>query len=439
MRFFDRDNEICELRKTREISHETARFTVLTGRRRVGKTELVKQAYSDEPYIYFYVSRKTQVNLCSEFKEIAEKVLGRTIPGRIERFSDIFRFICEEALARQITLVIDEFQDFVKIDESIFSEIARDWDDYHGRAKLNLVVSGSINRLMNQIFEDREAPLYGRNTGRIKLAPFSVPVMKEVLAFYNPTYTNEDLLALWTFTGGVARYVALLMDAKAVTKAGMIAEIIRPNSSFFDEGKVVLVEEFGKDYATYFTILSAISAGKTSRDRIETACGGEVSGYLTKLERHYGLIAKKQPLFESNERKNCLYRIDDCFFRFWFRFIFKYGYLLEVEMFDELRGIVERDYEVFSGQSLEDYFRQKSIGERLYSRLGGWWDRKGENEIDCVGENEFNDTLEFVEIKRDADRVRLDALRAKAEVFFEKNPTLRSRMVSYRAFSMQDM
>ena len=439
MRFFGRDNEICELRKTREISHETARFTVLTGRRRVGKTELVKQAYSDEPYIYFYVSRKTQVNLCSEFKEIAEKVLGRTIPGRIERFSDIFRFICEEALARQITLVIDEFQDFVKIDESIFSEIARDWDDYHGRAKLNLVVSGSINRLMNQIFEDREAPLYGRNTGRIKLAPFSVPVMKEVLAFYNPTYTNEDLLALWTFTGGVARYVALLMDAKAVTKAGMISEIIRPNSSFFDEGKVVLVEEFGKDYATYFTILSAISAGKTSRDRIETACGGEVSGYLTKLERHYGLIAKKQPLFESNERKNCLYRIDDCFFRFWFRFIFKYGYLLEVEMFDELRGIVERDYEVFSGQSLEDYFRQKSIGERLYSRLGGWWDRKGENEIDCVGENEFNDTLEFVEIKRDADRVRLDALRAKAEVFFEKNPTLRSRTVSYRAFSMQDM
>lgn len=439
MKFFDRDNEVRELRKIREISHEAARFTVLTGRRRVGKTELVKQAYSDEPYIYFYVSRKTQVNLCEEFKEITEKILGRAVPGRIERFSEIFRFICEEAVVRPITLVIDEFQDFIKVDESIFSEISRDWDEFHGRAKLNLVVSGSINRLMNQIFEDREAPLYGRNTGRIKLAPFSVPVMKEILTFYNPSYENEDLLALWTFTGGVARYVSLLMDAKAVTKDGMIAEIVRPNSSFFDEGKVVLIEEFGKDYATYFTILSAIAAGKTSRDRIETACGGEVSGYLTKLERHYGLIAKKQPLFEPNERKNCLYRIDDCFFRFWFRFIFKYGYLLEVEMFDELRGIVERDYEVFSGQALEDYFRQKSIGERLYSRLGGWWDRKGENEIDCVGENEFLDTLEFVEIKRDADRIKLDALRSKADAFFEKNPEKCSRMVSYRAFSIKDM
>ena len=83
MRFFDRDNEIRELRNIREVSRETARFTVLTGRRRVGKTELVKQAYSNEPYIYFYVSRKTQVNLCSEFKEIVEKVLGRTVPGRI--------------------------------------------------------------------------------------------------------------------------------------------------------------------------------------------------------------------------------------------------------------------------------------------------------------------------------------------------------------------
>ena len=87
MRFFDRHSEIDELRKIRELSHESARFTVLTGRRRVGKTELVKQAYSDKTFIYFYVSRKTQVNLCEEFKEITAKALGRAVPGRIERFS----------------------------------------------------------------------------------------------------------------------------------------------------------------------------------------------------------------------------------------------------------------------------------------------------------------------------------------------------------------
>ena len=93
MRFFDRENEITELRRIRDVSQGTARFTVLTGRRRVGKTELIAQALGDQPFVYFYVSRKTQVNLCREFQGIVERCLGRTVPGRIERFSDLFRFL----------------------------------------------------------------------------------------------------------------------------------------------------------------------------------------------------------------------------------------------------------------------------------------------------------------------------------------------------------
>lgn len=439
MKFFDRENEIAELRRIREASQGTARFTVLTGRRRVGKTELISQALGDQPFVYFYVSRKTQVNLCREFQGIVERCLGRLVPGRIERFSDLFRFLLEESVGHPLTLVIDEFQDFIRVDEAIFSEIARDWDAFHARAKLNFVVSGSVNRLMTKIFEDREAPLYGRNTGKMHLDPFSVPTLKEILGFYNPQYTKDDLLALWTFTGGVARYVALLMDAGAVTKEGMIAEIIRPNSSFFDEGKVVLMEEFGKEYATYFSILSAIAEGRTSRDRIEQDIGGDAGGFLTRLERHYAMIGKKQPILETNERKNCLYKIDDCFFRFWFRFIFKYDYLIEVRMFDELRGIVTRDYDAFSGVALEGFFRWKSIGEGRYSRIGGWWDRKGENEIDLVCENEFRNTLEFVEVKRSRERIDLDALRVKAEAFLQKNPDRRDREISYAGWSLEEM
>ena len=66
----------------------------------------------------------------------------------------------EESVNRPLTLVIDEFQEFQRVDESIFSEMARDWDEFHRKAKLNLVVSGSVNRLMRKILEDREAPLY---------------------------------------------------------------------------------------------------------------------------------------------------------------------------------------------------------------------------------------------------------------------------------------
>jgi len=439
MRFFDRTEEIAELRRNRELSTESSRFTVLTGRRRVGKTELLHEAFSDMPYIYFYVSRKALVDLCEDFRQIAEKALGRTIPGEIRRFSQIFRFIMEESASRPITLVIDEFQDFLSVDESVFSEMARDWDDLHRKARVNLVVSGSINRLMVRIFENREAPLYGRNTGRIRLEPFRISVLKQILSHYNRSWTNEDLLALWTFTGGVARYVALLMDAKAWTKKAMLREIIRENSSFFDEGKIVLIEEFGKEHGTYFSILSAIAGGKTSRDKIESVVGGAVGGYLTKLEREYDFIGKKRPLFEQSERKNCLYKIDDNFYRFWFRFIFKYNYLLEVKMFDELRGIVERDYDVFSGIALEGYFAAKFVEERRYSRLGGWWNRKGEQEIDLVCENEFTNELAFYEIKRDKRRIDIELLNEKAQAFLEKNPSLRGRVQKSCGLSIDDM
>lgn len=439
MRFFDRQNEIAELRRNRDLSAESSRFTVLTGRRRVGKTELITEAYSDQPYVYFYVSRKALPDLCEDFRLIAEKALGRSIPGGIRRFSEIFRFILEESSARPITLVIDEFQDFTYIDESVFSEMARDWDQLNRKARINLVVSGSINRLMTQIMENREAPLYGRNTGKIKLEPFDIPVLKEILAFHNPKWTSEDLLALWTFTGGVPRYVALLMDAKAWTRDAMIKEIVRENSTFFDEGKSILIQEFGKEHGTYFSILSAIAGGKTSRDKIESVTGGAVSGFLTKLEREYDLISKVRPLFERNEKKNILYKIEDSFYRFWFRFMFKYAYLLEVKMYDELRGIVKRDYDVFSGVALESYFRHKFIGERKYTRIGGWWDRKGENEIDLVCDNEFTGELVFFEVKRDVSKISLGDLERKARVFLAKNPELQSRKTSFKGLSLQDM
>lgn len=439
MKFYDRQDEIAELRRIRELSRISSHFTVITGRRRVGKTELLREAFSDEPFLYFYVSRKALPDLCEDFRQVTQRVLGRTIPGSITSFSQIFRFLMEESANRPFTLVIDEFQDFLNIDEAIFSEISRDWDELNRKAKINLVVCGSIHRLMSRIFEDRETPLYGRNTGRITVEPFKTNVLKEILSEYNANFTNDDLLALWTLSGGVARYVALLMDSGAFTRKAMLGEAVRENSPFFDEGKVVLAEEFGKEHGTYFSILSAIASGKTARDQIETVTGGAVGGYLTKLEREYGFVSKKQPIFENNERKNCLYAIDDNFYRFWFRFIFKYNYLVEVKMFDELRGIVERDYDVFSGRALEGYFRSKFIENRRYSRIGGWWDRKGENEIDLVCENEFSDVIDFYEVKRDRKRIDLNLLREKTEAFFKKNPHLRSRKLSFAGLCVEDM
>ena len=99
------------------------------------------------------------------------------------------------------------------------------------------------------------------------------------------------------------------------------------------------------------------------------------------------------------------YQIEDCFFRFWFRFVFKYQYLVELERFDELRALVKRDLAVFCGYSLERYFYWKFVDETSYTRMGGWWDRKGENEIDLVCDDEFGGKLVFHEIRASSERI----------------------------------
>lgn len=293
--------------------------------------------------------------------------------------------------------------------------------------------------MMTKIFKDKKEPLYNRQTRLMNVRPFTPGVLKEILTEYNPGYMAEDLLALYSFTGGVAKYVQLLVDAGATTKSAMLDYIIHSDSIFLGEGKAILIEEFGKDYGVYFSILSAIARGKTSRSEIENVVGREIGGYLTKLEIEYEVIAKKQPLFEKSSNKNVLYTIEDNFFTFWFRFIYKYSYMLEIENYESVRAIINRDYETFSGLMLERYFRRVLIESRAFTRIGGWWDRKGENEIDIVAENELTGEATFFEVKRKADNIDMDVLERKAAAFLRATGELKGYRISYKGLSMDDM
>lgn len=162
----------------------------------------------------------------------------------------------------------------------------RIWDLYSPRSRINLIVCGSIYSMMTKIFKDKKEPLYNRQLRFMTVRPFTPTVLKDILSEYNPGYTAEDLLALYAFTGGVAKYVQLLVDAGATTKTTMLDQIIKADSIFLGEGKAILIEEFGKDYGIYFSILSAIARGKTSRSEIENVVGKEIGGYLTKLEKN---------------------------------------------------------------------------------------------------------------------------------------------------------
>lgn len=337
-----------------------------------------------------------------------------------------------------MTVIIDEFQDFKRINASVFSDMQKIWDLNKSESHINLVVCGSVYSLMNIIFKNNKEPLYGRQTGEIRVEPFTPSVIKEILSTYNPAYTKDDLLALYTYTGGVAEYVEMMMDGGSTDKERMTEKMVAKNSYFIYEGKNMLIEEFGKDYARYFDVMQLISSGCTTRPDMENATKSELSGYLSKLENDYNLISRYQPLFQKTNR-NIHYQIEDNFLRFWFRYIYKYAYMIEVNANQKLKSIIERDYATYTGRVLEKYFKASMMEERKYTRIASWWDKKGENEIDIIAADEIEKEVTFFEVKRQADNIRLETLREKASRFFESTGKFTRFNVTYKGLSMEDM
>lgn len=439
MRFFGRKDEIAELQNIHKLSLQTARFTIVTGRRRSGKTSLLIKAYENiNDMLYFFVARKSEEELCKDFlNEITEK-LQIPILGEVTRFADIFKYLMQVSKTRPLTVVIDEFQDFKRVNPSVFSDMQKIWDLNKQDARINLVVCGSVYSLMNIIFKNNKEPLYGRQTGEIKVTPFPPSVIKEILGTYNPHYTPEDLLALYTYTGGVAEYVEMMIDAGATEKELMTEKFIGKNSYFIYEGKNMLIEEFGKDYSRYFEILQLIASGYTTRSEIEDIMKVEISGYITKLENDYNLISRNMPMFQKTNR-NIHYQIEDNFLRVWFRYIYKYGYMLEVGANKKLKIIMDKDYTTYTGKVLEKYFTAKLIESELFTHISSWWDRKGENEIDIIAADEIENKVVFYEVKRQAKDVNIGIVKDKAEHFFQTTGKFKRYDIEYKGLSMEDM
>jgi hypothetical protein len=437
MQFFDRIRETESLRQIQQLSLQHAQFTVLTGRRRIGKTSLVFHAYQ-EPLLYFFVSKKAESELCEAYqKEMADK-LGIPMLGRVTRFADIFEYLMQLAKQRPITLFIDEFQEFLKVNPSVYSDMQKSWDLNKEQAHINLIVGGSVQSMIHKIFEDKKEPLYNRHTTMMKLNRFAPSVLKEILAAHHPDYTPDDLLALYSFTGGVAKYVELLMDKGAFTRQQMIEAIVQPDSVFLAEGKNLLIEEFGKDYGTYFSILSAIATGHSQRSQIEDILGKEIGGYLTMLEDTYDIIRKHKPMF-STTNSNVRYRLDDNFLTFWFRFIFKYNYMLEIDAFEALREIIERDYETFSGKMLERYFKDLLIESKQFTQIDNWWSRNGEDEIDIIAINELTKQASFYEVKRNEHELDMLLLEQRKDAFLVATRQLKKYAISIIGLSLNDI
>ncbi len=439
MKFYNRENEIAALQEIQERSLQSAQMTVVTGRRRIGKTQLLLKATEGQPTLYFFVARKSEVLLCQDFQQEIETKLGIPTFGKIESFGKLFQYLMQLSKSQAFNLIIDEFQEFYTVAPSVYSDMQQHWDLGKDESKINLLLSGSVYSLMHKIFQGSKEPLFGRATARLLVKPFTTNTLKEILADHNPKYTAEDLLALYAFTGGVAKYVQLLMDAGAHSYKKMLKYIIKEDSLFISEGKSMLVDEFGKEYTTYFSILSSIARGENSRAKIEAIIGREIGGYLTKLENDYSLIVKDTPIYSKSSSKNVRYVLRDNFLTLWFRFIYKYSYVIEVGNYDGLREIVERDYSTYSGIILERYFVQQFIEQKKYTRIGGYWDRKGENEIDLIAVNDLAKEVDVVEVKRKSSSYDANAFNLKVAHLLTVVNELKGYKINAFCLSMEDM
>lgn len=421
MKFYDRGDELAVLEAMQVQATQTARMTVITGRRRVGKTMLALEFAAGRRFLYLFVSKKSESLLCTEFAEEIRSRLNLPVFGDIRHFRDLFALLIEIARTEPLTVVLDEFQEFFAINPAVYSELQRLWDLNRASCKLHVIFIGSVQSLMRRIFEEAKEPLFGRADRIMLLQPFPIATVRTILRDHDVDDASE-LFSIWALTGGLPKYLETLAAGGALTREKALALFLSPHSPFLPEGKNLLVEEFGREYGTYFSILELIASGKTARPEIDSILGIHSGAYLARLEQEYALISALRPLGAKPGSRTVKYAITDNFLNFWFRFIFRNRSAVETGNYAYLRAVIERDWSTWAGRMLERYFQQLVAATGRYNRIGNWWEKGNRNEIDLVAVNDLKGTVLAAEIKLNPARANWGELERKAERLREVFP-----------------
>ena len=420
--FYGRDKELKLLKTLFKQSKDSAKLAVLTGRRRVGKTLLSLEFCKSLPHLYFFISKKAETLLAREF--LAEIKTQYDIPviGDIYSFIDVFRIVLDISKKKPLILIIDEFQRFFDINPSIYSDIQKLWDLHKSTAKLLLICNGSVFSLMTKIFENENEPLFGRADQVINLKPFKVNVAHKILLEHKIN-NLETLFDYYLITGFVPKYMNLLLEEKAQTRKKIIDLIVQEHSLLLFEGKNLLIEELGKEYGIYFSILELIARGKTTRSEIESILERSIGGYLERLELIYNIITPKIPITAKPNSRSIHYVINDNFLRFWFAFIHRYRSAIEIENYNYIKERINEKYNTFSGKVLELFYKDLLASTGQYNIIGSYWESKGhENEIDLIAINDAKRQITLAEVKRNQKKINLNALKMKSKNVLQHFP-----------------
>lgn len=432
MRFYNRERELSKLQEIASLSGHSAHFMLITGRRRVGKTELIRKfAEGRKDVLYFFVSKKKPLVLLEEFRELMTDRMPILKTVSFGSFQDFFSFLFIQMEQQPLFIVFDEFQNFQQVDPSVFSTLQHIWDSRKDAVKGAMICIGSVQTLMQRIFEGAKEPLFGRVTARIYLKPLTANVLAEILSEHHVD-SAKHLLTYYTLFGGIPKYYFLLDRYRLFGKS--LHEIILKlfceiDAPLQNEGKELLVEEFGKNYHLYFSILQVIAGGETQMARIADCSGinvNSISKYLDELTTFYQVIERRVPITENRrEQKIGRYYLKDPLLRFWFRYISRNQSMIAIGDELALAAKIDADIPTFMGWSFEELTRalllernDSSIIPFRFSKIGGFWNKSGDVEIDIIALDEEGGNILIGECKLNGNRFSVaeaKRLKIKAE------------------------
>lgn len=390
--FVDREGELAFLERT--WGSNRAEFIVVYGRRRVGKTALLRTFCADRSHTFWVASLSSEALLRQGFTQALWQTTHPESPEpgfTYESWERAFQSMAELASEHRHIVVIDEFPYLVNADPSVPSVLQKVWDERLQHTQLMLILCGSHIGMMEQEVLVYRAPLYGRRTGQIHLRPLPLRAAASFFSRYSPVQQIEAYAVL----GGIPAYLTQFDDRESLL-ANIERRILDPGSYLYLEPQFLLREEL-REPRNYFAVLQAIAQGRTRLNEIAQATGlgrQPLSRYLAVLQDLH-LVERQVPVTEQQPDKSRkgIYRLRDPFLRFWFCFVAPHFSILERGHTASVVRLVEAELSTFTGPVFEDLCRdwvmeQGALGRLPFTleRIGAWWERQEEIDVMAVGE-----------------------------------------------------
>lgn len=410
--FINRANEHQFLED--EFRQDRASLVILYGRRRIGKTTLVKHFIEAKTAFYFVATEEPERENKKNFQVNVADFTGNRFLKKdvVLEWEEILTLLRDYQPDVKKVVVIDEFQYLGKTNPSFPSILQKIWDHCLAEANIMMILCGSLVGMMIKQTLSYSSPLYGRRTGQIRLN--QIPFTHYHLFYDNPSAMN--LLEHYAVTGGVPKYIELLKPAEDIFKT-IEHNILSKRSFLYEEPVFLLEQEFGET-GTYFSIIKTIAAGNRKLGKIASVLGvsqSAITKYLKTLQ-DLDIITREVPVTEKNPEKSKkgLYRITDNFISFWFKFVYPYRSYLEIEnsgpVIEKIKSNFRENhvsfiYEDICRNHLMDLTIEQKIPFKLL-KIGRWWDK--DTEIDLVGIAENEADIIFGECKYSRQKIDAD-------------------------------